>query len=375
MTALPEFALEAYFSKWEFVARYNLAASDAETYSLDELLALAPDAEREEWHGQRLGYIETRGTPALRAAIASTYDNVTSDDIIAFAGAEEGLYCAMHALLERGDHAIVLVPNYQSMESVPRSLCEVSGVRLDPDDEWRLDLSDMRAKIRPNTKLIAVNFPNNPTGKVIPRADFLALVELCREREIWLFSDEVYRGIERNRADTLPQACDLYDRALSLNVVSKAYGLPGLRVGWIACRNAALLAKLERLKHYLSICNAGPSELLARIALKARSTIFERNRALTARNLETLDAFFAGHADRFDWYRPEGGCVAYPGYRGADGVEAFCSKLVETRGIFLLPGVVYRSQVADAPLDRLRIGYGRRHIDEPLEILAGYLAS
>jgi len=373
--ALPAFPLEVYFSKWEFAARYNLMASDAQTMPLAELLALARDPEREAWHLQTLGYIPSRGTHELRAAIAQTYDRVAPEDVIVFAGAQEGLYCAMHALLDAGDHAVVLLPNYQSMEIVPRSICEVSGVVLDSGDGWRLNLDEVAAAIRPNTRVVAVNFPNNPTGKVIGRADFLALVQLCRDRNLWLFSDEVYRGIERDPKDTLPQACDLYERALSLNVLSKAYGLPGLRVGWIVCRDSALLDRLEQLKHYLSICNPGPSEILARIALSAARVLLERNRSLTAQNLALLDAFFARHAERFRWYRPEGSCVAYPAYLGADGVDAFCRNLVESRGVALLPGSIFASHVGNVPLQHFRIGYGRADMPEALAILDDFMSS
>lgn len=375
MTALPAFPLEVYFSKWEFMARYNLMASDAQTISLAQMLGLARDPEREAWELQTFGYVPSRGTPELREAIAQTYDRIAPEDVIAFAGAQEGLYCAMHALLGSDDHAVVLLPNYQSMEIVPGSICAVSGVVLDRANRWRLDLDAVAAALRPNTRVVAVNFPNNPTGKVIPRADFLALVELCRDRNLWLFSDEVYRGIERDPADTLPQACDLYERALSLNVLSKAHGLPGLRVGWVACRDSALIDRLEQLKHYLSICNPGPSEILARIALHAAPVLLEKNRSLTARNLALLDAFFAHHAGRFEWFRPEGGCVAYPAYSGSEGVDAFCRTLVETRGVALLPGSIFASDLGDVPLEHFRIGYGRADMPEALAIVDDYLLS
>ncbi|MGZ3573947.1 MAG: aminotransferase class I/II-fold pyridoxal phosphate-dependent enzyme [Vulcanimicrobiaceae bacterium] len=370
---LPEFRLEAYFAIWEFKARYHLTASDAQTLELAELLALADEGDRERWERMTLGYIETRGTPGLREAIAQTYDVIGPDDILCFAGAEEGLYCAMHALLGPGDHAVVLVPNYQSMESVPRAICEVTGVALQPENNWELDIAEIRGALRPSTRMVAVNFPNNPTGKVVGETVFRELIELCAERGIYLFSDEVYRGVEREHTRTLPQAADLYDRALSLNVVSKAYGLPGLRVGWIACRDEPVLARMESLKNYLSICNAGPSELLARIALKAGATILERNRALCARNLVKLDEFFGRHAGRFDWYTPDGGCIAYPRYLGSDGVDAFCARLVEESGVLLLPASMYRSELADAPADRFRVGYGRQGMDEALAAFDAFL--
>ncbi len=371
---LPEFRLESYFGVWEFQARYHLTASDAQTMAMSDLLALASDADRARWNRLALGYIPTEGTFELRHAVAQTYEAISAEDVLCFAGAEEGLYCAMNALLTAADHAVVLVPNYQSMESVPRSICAVDGIALRPERGWMLDIDELRAAIRPNTRMVAVNFPNNPTGKNADAQTFEAIVALCREREIYLFSDEVYRGIEREEYKRLPQAADLYERALSLNVVSKAYGLPGLRVGWIACRDRDALLRMMRMKHYLSICNAGPSELLACIAVKARDAIFHRNRALCAENLQKLDAFFARHADRFQWYTPDGGCVAFPRYLGSEGSDAFCERLVEQAGVLLLPASMYRSDLLAVPADRFRIGYGRHGMDEALAAFDAFLS-
>lgn len=371
--SLPEFRLESYFGVWEFKARHHLTASDAQTLPLAELLAMADEADRLRWENLSLGYIPSEGTPELREAIAHTYDAVGPDDVLAFAGAEEGLYCAMHALLTPKDHAVVLVPNYQSMESVPLSICAVTGIALHAQNGWNLDIGEVRAALRPNTRVIAVNFPNNPTGKIVDLRTFEELIALCRERGIYLFSDEVYRGIERDERKRLPQAADMYERALSLNVVSKAYGLPGLRVGWIACRDRDLLAAMVRLKHYLSICNSSPSEVLACIALKAADKILARNRDLTAENLRKLDAFFARHTDMFEWHTPDGGCVAYPRYFGLDGVERFCERLVEEAGVLLLPASMYRSSLLQTPADRFRIGYGRYGMDEALNAFEAFL--
>lgn len=373
MTRLPDFRLETYFSRWEFTARHHLTASDAQTMTLGELLALADDGDREAFEHLPLGYTETFGDPGLREAIAATYELAGPDDVICFAGAEEALYLAMNVLLGPGDHAVVVTPNYQAAETIPLALCEVTGVALDPDRDWALDLDRVRAALRPNTRVLSVNFPNNPTGKVIDAADFAALVQLCEERGIHLFSDEVYRGLERDPARTLPQAADLSPGALSLNVTSKALGLPGLRIGWIACRDRELRSRLERAKHYTTICNSAPSEVLARIALKARDTILGRNRALLAANLPLFDAFFADFAELFDWQAPDGGCVAYPRYLGAEGVETFCARLVEEAGVLLLPASIYRSELTPTPTDRFRIGLGRRAPEAGLAALADWL--
>jgi aspartate/methionine/tyrosine aminotransferase len=373
MTALPDFRLETYFSRWEFAARYNLAASDAQSMRLDELLALAEPGDREAFESLHLGYTQTYGAPALRAAIAATYDVRDADDVLCFAGAEEGIYIAMRVLLGRDDHAIVITPNYQSAETVPLSICEVTGLSLDPNDHWSLDIDRVAAAIRPNTRLISINFPHNPTGKILERDRYDALVALCRQHGIWLFSDEVYRPLGPPGTEHLPQTADVYERGISLGVMSKAYGLPGLRIGWIACADRALLQRMERYKHYLSICNAGPSEQLALIALKARETILERNRRIIGDNLALLDTFFAAWPEHFDWYRPNGGCVAFPRYLGPGSVEAFAADLVEQAGVLLLPAEQYRSELASTPTDRFRIGFGRRDCAEAVSALGDYL--
>lgn len=373
MSTLPDFRLETYFSDWEFAARYHLTASDAQTMSLGELLKLADEDGRARWELLHLGYTETRGLPALREAIAATYDHVSAEEILCFAGAEEALYLAMQVLLDPGDHAVVITPNYQSAETVPLSICEVTGVALRPEDNWALNLAALTAALRANTRLVSVNFPNNPTGAVPGKDTWRALVELCDERGIPLFSDEVYRGLELNRDRTLAQAADLSPKALSLNVLSKAYGLPGLRIGWIACRDPAVLDRLERAKHYTSICSSAPSEILGLIALRAGDQILEKNRQIIALNLLSFDDFFSGRPDLFQWQEPQGGCVAFPRYLGSEGVESMCTELVEEAGVLLLPASIYHSSLTTTPDDRFRVGVGRSGPQEALDVWGAWL--
>lgn len=375
-TPLPPFALETYFARWEFSARYHLTASDAQTLTVRELLALGSEQDRAAFEDLPLGYVETWGSGRLREAIASTYEIVTAQDVLVFAGAEEALFWALQLLVEPGDHMIVTVPNYQALETIPLAAgVQVSGVLLDEADSWRLDLDQVRRAWRPSTRMVAVNFPNNPTGALPDQQTWAALVALCEERGARLFSDEVYRGLELDPSRTLPQAADLSVRAVSLNVLSKAYGLPGLRVGWLACRDRAVLQRLERHKHYTSICNAGPSELLAGIALRAGTQVRDRNRALIAANLPLFEEFFASHDEHFEWSPPDGGCVAFPRYRGPEGVDAFCTDLVESAGVLLLPASIYRSRLAAVPDDRFRVGVGRADPAPALETLDRFLRS
>lgn len=373
MNPLPEFRLETYLGRWEFAARHHMTASDAQTLTIRDVLALAGPGAVDRFLDEPLSYTQPYGAQDLREAIAATYDTGAPEDILCFAGAEEGLYAFYRVLLDQSAHAIVITPNYQSAESVPLSICDVTGVPLDPDQNWSLDIDRVAAAIRPNTRVISINFPHNPTGKILEHDRFDALVELCRHHGIWLFSDEVYRLIERDPAIRLPQAFDAYERGVSLNVMSKAYGLPGLRIGWIACHDRDLLERMVRYKHYLSISNSGPSERLAVAALHGADAILDRTRALARSGLVKTQAFLSAFPHLFETYVPDGGIVIYPRYKGADGVETFARRLVEESGVVVLPPSVYASALTPTPTDRFRLGYGRNTIDEGIAAMRAHL--
>lgn len=374
MPTLPDFRLETHFSKWEFKARYHMTASDAEAMSMRDLLAMATPEERDAFEGMWLGYTETFGAPDLRGKIAATYEKQTASDVLCFAGASEGIFAANNVILEKDSHAIVVTPNYQSHETLPVSICEATGVPLDPEDNWSLDIDRVAAAIRPNTRLVTINFPHNPTGAILPPDRYMALIELCRKHGIYILHDEIFNGLGETGTQHLPFVADVYERGLSLNVMSKSFGLPGLRIGWIACQDSGIVSKMERLKHYLSICNSGPSERLTMIALSNRDRILARNCAIVDENLSKWDAFFARYPDLFDWRRPDGSCMAFPRYKGPDGVEAFCAALVEQSGVLFLPSTIYTSDLGPTPTDRLRLGFGRTNLDEGLAALEAHLS-
>ncbi len=370
----PPFRLEEYLGVWEFSAKHHLTASDAETLTIEELLALADPDERERFERLPLTYAPTWGGKELRAAVAGTYAGLGPEHVLTFAGAEEALFWALQELAGPGDHALVTVPNYQSFETIPLTAgAEVEGIVLDPAAGWEPDVEEIARALRPNTKLVAVNFPNNPTGAICSQETWRALVALCDEHGATLLSDEVYRGLETDEARRLPQAAELSGSAVSLNVMSKSYGLPGLRIGWLATRRRDLLERLERRKHYTSICNATPSEALATIALRNAPAIQARNRDLIATNSPLFEAAFAARPEQLEWQAPAGGCVSFPRYLGADGVEAFCRELVETAGVVLLPASIYASELGPVPADRFRIGVGRRDPQAALAALGHFL--
>ena len=368
-----DFVLETYFSKWEFKAKHHMTASDSQSMSLPDLLAMGTAEDVDAYNNLWLGYTETWGAKDLRQEIAKTYTQLSPDNILCFAGAEEGVYTAMRVILERQDHAIVVVPNYQAAETIPLDICEVTGVPLDENNGWSLDIERVAAAIQPNTKLISINFPNNPTGAIVSHGGFEALVALCRKHDLYLFSDEVYRLLETDDAKRIPQVADVYEKGLSLNVCSKAYGFPGLRIGWIGCQDLGLLLRLEKYKHYLSICNSAPSERLAVILLKNREQILTKNRQRVGENLKQLATFFNEFPELFEWEVPDGGCVAYPRFRGDKGVENFCQRLVQEVGVLLLPSSIYRSELLDTPTDRFRIGFGREGIEIGLGVMREFI--
>lgn len=373
MTTLPDFRLETHFAKWEFSARYHLTASDAESISLRDLLAMATPEDREAFEGMWLGYTETFGAPDLRAQIASTYVAQDPENILCFAGASEGIFAANSVLLDSDSHAIVITPNYQSHETLPLAICDATGVPLDGDDNWSLDIDRVAAAIRPNTRLLTMNFPHNPTGAILSQDRFDALIALCRKHGIYILHDEIFNGLGPTGKQHLPYVADVYERGLSLGVMSKSYGLPGLRIGWIATHDSSVLSRMERMKHYLSICNSGPSERLAMIALKNRDSLLARNCAIVDENLPKWTAFFARHEGLFDWQQPDGSCMAYPRYKGVDGIDVFARNLVEQSGVLVLPSSIYSSKLGRVPHNHFRIGLGRKGLDAGIAAFDAHL--
>jgi aspartate/methionine/tyrosine aminotransferase len=373
MKLLPEFRLETHFSKWEFKAKHHMTASDAESLSMRDLLAMATSEEREEFDNLWLGYTETFGAPDLRDTIAELYPSRNADEVLCFAGASEGIFAANRVILDERSHAIAITPNYQSHESLPLAICDTTGIPLDPNDDWSLDIDRIARAIRPNTRLVTINFPHNPTGANLPRDRLDALVSLCRKHGIYILSDEIFNGLGRTGTEHMPWITELYERGLSLNVMSKAYGMPGLRIGWIASADKELLLKMERAKHYLSICSSAPSERLAKIGLRNRDSILGRNCKIIDDNLLELGAFFERHAELFEWKVSDASCMAFPRYKGADGVERFTQRLLEDAGVLLLPGSIYSSELGPTPTDRFRIGFGRAGITDGIAAMDAHL--
>jgi aspartate/methionine/tyrosine aminotransferase len=360
---LRPFALERFFARYEFTTRYLLCSSDPESMPVRELLALEPGAEAR-LNELSLGYVDSRGGPALRRAIAALYEEADEEHVLVHSGSQEPIFTFMNAVLEPGDHVVVQFPAYQSHSSIAEAIgATVTRWNADLDRDGAVDVDELARLVRPQTRAIVVTTPNNPTGYQLERAQLDAVVALARSRGLWLFGDEVYRGTERE-AGRLPAVCDLYERGVSLGGLAKAHGLAGLRIGWVAAQDHALLERMATIKDYLTICSSAPSEFLAEVALRHDEQLTQRVRRITASNLDLLDEFFERRRELFRWSRPRAGTTAFPRYLGGSA-EAFCTQVAQNAGVLLLPSTAF-----DGGDAHVRIGYGRANLPEALAALS-----
>jgi len=362
------FYLERYFAQYEFSVPYQLSPSDCEPLQMQELLHMAGQEDRKQWEQLSLGYTESQGHPGLRERIAQLYRGLDADSALVLAP-EEGIFIAMHSLLQTGDHVITTFPAYQSLYEVARALgCQVEGWMPRKGNHWEFHPEDLKALVQPKTRLLVLNFPHNPTGASLTPETFRALVRWAGERGIAVFSDEMYRFLEPEGTPPLPAACELSPAAVSLGGLSKSLSLPGLRIGWLVSQDRDFLQKAANFKDYTTICSSAPSERLAIIALKNREKIWKRNRRIIADNLQELDAFFTRYAGVFRWMPPQAGPVAFPELLAELPVETFCARSVNEPGVMVLPATVY-----EYPGNHFRISAARRNMPEVLAVWEKWL--
>lgn len=356
------FKLERFYTIHEFTAKYLLCSSDCEAMTIGELLQLEEDAFAH-FNNVWLGYTETTGSSSLRQNISSIYSSITADEILVCSGAQEPIFLFSQALLKSGDEVIIQFPCYQSIQSVPESLgCKVVSwtVRYDGDKPV-FDMDELSKLINNKTKVIYLNSPHNPTGYHFTMEDQMAIVELARKHNCIIFSDEVYRELEHSAVDKIPAIADVYEYGVSLGVMSKAYGLPGLRIGWIATKRKDILEKMAVLKEYTTICNAAPSEFLAGVALRNREKILNRNLEIVRKNLSLLNTFFNSFSELFSWHQPTAGPIGFVRMKFDYDDMEFANKVVKEKSVLLLPGEIYDYK------GYFRVGFGRKNMPLALE--------
>jgi aspartate/methionine/tyrosine aminotransferase len=362
------FKLERYFAKYEFSVKYLLSSSDCESLELAELLEMASPASRELWNGLKLSYTESQGHPLLRNEVSRLYERIPPENVL-IAVPEEAIFVAMQTLLAPGEHVVVLSPTYQSLSEIARSIgCEVTSWRLEPTaDGWKLDLEQLEHSLTSRTRLLVLNFPNNPTGYLPTYQEFDAILSLARQHNLIVFSDEMYRLLEADPALRLPSVADAYENGITLSGLSKSLALPGLRFGWLTTQNSELIERWLTFKDYTTICNSAPGEILGIIALQNTNRIVQRNLEIIRKNITSAEQFFKQHQDKVTWVSPKAGSIAFPRWLGVEPVEQFCQDILREQGVMIVPGNLF-----DFPGSHFRIGLGRKNFSEALEHVDEY---
>ena len=359
------FLLERHFARYEFAVRWQLSCSDCEPLAMDELIAMASPELIRMWENLKFSYTESAGHPILRSEISSWYSGIKQDDIVVCVP-EEGIFLVMGALLEPGDHVVVIAPAYQSLYEIAQSAgCHVSRWEADPDGTFNPE--SLRELITDATRMVVINVPHNPTGKMVSRQEFERIAGICGKRGIILLSDEMYRGLEQDPTDRLPGAASLGEHCISLSGVSKCWSLPGLRIGWLACRNPEIRDRLIALKDYTTICSSAPSEILAIMALQNSNVILERNRAIIRHNARLVDELIGIHKN-LNWYGIRAGSVAMLNLGKGLTVSGFCDGLLRDKEVLAIGSHLFGIEEPS-----VRLGLGRNDFGEALERFGDYL--
>lgn len=363
------FKLERYFAIYEFTAKYLLSPSDCESLTMEKLVKEADKESLSLWNNLKLGYTESKGHPVLREEITKLYDHIVVDDVITIVP-EEGIFIAMHAILEEGDHVIVVDPIYQSLSEISKSLgCSVTNWRVElKDNQWHLDTDFLKSNIQKNTKMIIINFPHNPTGYLPNREVFDEIIKIAEEHDLYVFSDEMYWLLEHQEESRLPSVGDIYKKGISLFGLSKTFSLPGLRLGWLITQDQDVMRKLATLKDYTTICGSAPSEVLGIMALRQKARILQKNRERIQSNIEAVKEFFQKHSKLFTWVESQAGSIAFPRLNDKIKAAEFCDKVVKEKNIMILPANVF-----DYSENHIRVGLGRENFKDILKELEGYV--
>jgi len=367
---IDEFRLERFLAEYEFSAPHLLCTSDCQSMQVSELLEMT-DYSLSELGKLHLGYTESRGSPLLREKISELYSDVEPDDVIVFAGAEEAIFVFMNVFLNPKDHIIVQYPAYQSLYQIAESAgCRVSRWMMEEKNGWKPDIEELKEIIGTDTKAIVINTPHNPTGYHFSDSEFREIRDIAAEKGIAVLSDEVYRGLEYNRNERLPAMAEIYERGVSIGVMSKAFGLAGLRIGWLISKDKTLLNRIISFKDYTTICSSAPSEFLSTAALSVSEDIFRKNNAVIHENLSLLDSFFEKYEESFSWIKPKAGPIAFPSLLSGEESMNFALSAIENSGVLLLPSEIY-----DFGSRNFRIGFGRRDMKTSLEKFEEFLNS
>ena len=339
MSEFQVFLMERMMSLFEQTVEYNLSESGVKPVPLEDLVRYKPGV-LDELLSTELNYPYANGNPELRENIAALYAGATADNVLVTVGAAEANYITTHTLLSPGDEIAVMLPNYMQIWGVAKNLgAKVREFHLKEKDGWALDLDELEKAVTPNTKLIAICNPDNPTGHILSEEEMDVVVRAADRVGAWILADEVYSGAERTREEQTPSFYGRYDRVVAIGSLSKAYGLPGLRIGWLVAPED--LVQRAWMRHeYITISATMLSNKLAAIALspEVRPELIRRTREFVRKGYAVLEKWLEDHGNTFKVVPPDAAAICFVRYNLDVNSTEFVERLRKGKSVFIVPG-------------------------------------
>lgn len=366
------FAVEEWMNAWEVGAKYNIAETCVDSISMNELFELTGEDKTEFLNrlcARRLSYGDIEGLPEFRKGVCGLYKTLNIENIVPTHGASGANHHVFYSLISPGDRVVSIMPTYQQLYSIPESYgADVQILHLSKENNYLPDLEKLRRLVTPETKMICINNPNNPTGALMSEQMLREIVEIARSVDAWILCDEVYRHLSQEDG-WCPSIVDLYEKGISVSSMSKVFSLAGLRLGWIATHDMSVVKSCLSHRDYNLVSCGVFDEMLAAAALKHRDKLLERSRKIVRENLQILDDW-VGSEPHVSYVKPKAGTTALVYYDLDISSYEFCEEMYKKTGAFVTPGDCF-----EVP-HSMRIGYayGKQDLIDGLKAISEYIA-
>lgn len=366
------FAVEEWMNAWEVGAKYNIAETCVDSISMNELFELTGEDKTEFLNrlcARRLSYGDIEGLPEFRKGVCGLYKTLNIENIVPTHGASGANHHVFYSLISPGDRVVSIMPTYQQLYSIPESYgADVQILHLSKENNYLPDLEKLRRLVKPKTKMICINNPNNPTGALMSEQILREIVEIARSADAWILCDEVYRHLSQEDG-WCPSIVDLYEKGISVSSMSKAFSLAGLRLGWIATHDMSVVKSCLSHRDYNLVSCGVFDEMLAAAALKHSDKLLERSRKIVRENLQILDDWVSSEP-HVSYVKPKAGTTALVYYDLDISSYEFCEEMYKKTGAFVTPGDCF-----EVP-HSMRIGYayGKQDLIDGLKAISEYIA-
>lgn len=366
------FAVEEWMNAWEVGAKYNIAETCVDSISMNELFELTGEDKTEFLNrlcARRLSYGDIEGLPEFRKGVCGLYKTLNIENIVPTHGASGANHHVFYSLISPGDRVVSIMPTYQQLYSIPESYgADVQILHLSKENNYLPDLEKLRRLVTPETKMICINNPNNPTGALMSEQLLREIVEIARSADAWILCDEVYRHLSQEDG-WCPSIVDLYEKGISVSSMSKVFSLAGLRLGWIATHDMSVVKSCLSHRDYNLVSCGVFDEMLAAVALKHRDKLLERSRKIVRENLQILDNWVSSEP-HVSYVKPKAGTTALVYYDLDISSYEFCEEMYKKTGAFVTPGDCF-----EVP-HSMRIGYayGKQDLIDGLKAISEYIA-